>query len=42
MDQATGAYTILDCAEPYPDSLLDWVWPAADTFTDDTLSLIHI
>lgn len=26
------------CAEPISDPDLDWVWPAADTFTDDSIA----
>jgi hypothetical protein len=28
----------LDFAEPIPDQDLDWTWPAADTFTDDSIA----
>lgn len=28
----------LDPAEPTPDHEVDWVWPAIDTFTDDTVA----
>lgn len=27
-----------DFAEPVPDQDLDWTWPAADTFTDDSIA----
>ncbi|GAB7331617.1 hypothetical protein MBLNU13_g02987t1 [Cladosporium sp. NU13] len=27
-----------DYAEPVPDQDLDWTWPAADTFTDDSIA----
>ena len=29
---------IPDYAEPVPDPDLDWTWPAADTFTDDSIA----
>lgn len=38
MYQIKDVYDIIDCAEPFTDQNLDWTWPAADTFTDDSIA----
>lgn len=38
MAQQTGTTAILKRSAPVPDRDLDWVWPARDTFTDDSVA----
>lgn len=39
MDLDPGRFSgTSDYAEPIPDQDLDWTWPAADTFTDDSIA----